>query len=115
MAETSDSRMPEVVNNETAKRFETQVEGHRAILTYRVFRNEIFLTHTEVPPDIEVRGVGSRLAHDALEYARSSHLQVVPVCPFVADYIGKHPEYQALVSPSGRASSASRDLIESSE
>jgi len=34
----------------------------------------------------------------ALEAAREQGKQVVPLCPFVAAYIKRHPEYQPLVA-----------------
>ncbi|WP_371865854.1 GNAT family N-acetyltransferase [Dictyobacter kobayashii] len=54
--------------------------------------------HTEVPPELEHHGLGSKLAQAALEEARTSHLSIVPECPFVAEYIQHHPEYQSLVA-----------------
>jgi uncharacterized protein len=35
---------------------------------------------------------------DALDDIRSRGLQVVPLCPFVAAYIRRHPEYEDLVT-----------------
>jgi predicted GNAT family acetyltransferase len=32
------------------------------------------------------------LARAALEFARERNLRVLPVCPFVADYMRRHPE-----------------------
>lgn len=98
MREANDSAAPEVKNNEGAHRFEVEVEGHQAILDYRLTGNRLFLVHTEVPEAIERRGVGSSLARAALEFARSKNLGVVAVCPFVANYLQKHPEFQDLVA-----------------
>ena len=39
----------------------------------------------------------SRLAAAALEDARREDLDVVPLCPFIAHYIERHPEYEQLV------------------
>jgi glutathione S-transferase len=39
------------------------------------------------------RGFGSRLAATALEDARRQGLDVAPLCPFIARYIERHPEY----------------------
>jgi predicted GNAT family acetyltransferase len=58
----------------------------------------LVFTHTEVPDAVEGQGVGSMLAHGALEGARSTGLQVRPACPFIADYIERHPEFQDLLS-----------------
>ena len=60
--------------------------------------NRLVLIHTEVPAVMGGRGIASRLAHDALEYARAHNAKVVPLCPFVRAYIGRHPEYRDLVS-----------------
>jgi predicted GNAT family acetyltransferase len=91
-----------VYNNEAAQRFEADIDGHLALLTYRRFPSRISLDHTEVPKPFQGRGLGAKLARAALEFARANHLRVVPLCPYVASYLGKHPEYQDLLSPDDR-------------
>ena len=61
-------------------------------------------THTVVPLALEGHGIAGRLARAALDYARDRGLSVVPLCPYVADYIGKHPEYEDLVAGEDRES-----------
>ena len=78
-------------------RFEAQVDGRVAELTYSRSGNTLVIDHTGVPPSGRRRGIGGRLAHAALEYARAGKLTVDPVCPFVSAYIRAHPEYQSLV------------------
>lgn len=102
MTGPNDSVPLEITHDQAASRFETEVQGQRAILSYRLLGNTLFLDHTEVSPAIERRGVGSALAHAALEFARSKDLRVVPVCPFVADYLRKHREFQDLLAPATR-------------
>ena len=58
---------------------------------------EIYLTHTEVPSALEGKGVGSRLVRQALEDIERQQLRLVPLCPFVAGYVQKHPEWKRLV------------------
>ena len=43
------------------------------------------------------RGIAGTLAKTGLEYARDNNLKVDVVCPLVANYLSKHPEFQALV------------------
>ena len=86
-----------IINNEEKNRFEAHVDQHLAELTYYYSRDSIVFTHTGVPDPISGRGVASRLAQTALDYAREQDLKVVPLCPFVASYITRHPEYQDLV------------------
>ncbi len=86
-----------VENNEAAHRFEAKVDGDVALVAYRRSGDRIIFTHTEVPEALEGRGLGSKLAHTALDFARAQKLTVVPLCPFVAAYIRRHREYADLV------------------
>jgi predicted GNAT family acetyltransferase len=56
----------------------------------------IVFTHTEVLPEYEGRGIGSALAKHVLDMARDEGLKVLPICPFIADWITRHPEYEAI-------------------
>ncbi len=87
----------DIRNKPDAGRFETQVDGKNCILVYRLTGEVMAVTHTEVPPELEGRGIGGALAQAALEYARDHNLKVVPLCSFVEWYIQKHPEFQNLV------------------
>lgn len=58
---------------------------------------EIYLSHTEVPSALEGKGVGSSLVRLALEDIERQQLRLVPLCPFVAGYVQKHPEWKRLV------------------
>jgi predicted GNAT family acetyltransferase len=57
----------------------------------------ITLLHTEVPEALRGRGIAGELAKTGLEYARDNQLKVDVVCPLVANYISKHPEFEPLV------------------
>ncbi|GAA3480437.1 hypothetical protein GCM10018966_049670 [Streptomyces yanii] len=49
------------------------------------------------------RGLGGLLARGALDDARTRGLRVLPYCPFIRGWIGKHPEYADLVPEASRA------------
>ena len=87
----------EVEQDAESSRFAVRADGHLAVLEYQLFKDKIVFTHTEVPRELEGRGVGSSLARTGLEWARAHELRVVPICPFVAAYIARHPEYADLV------------------
>ncbi|MDP9848959.1 GNAT family N-acetyltransferase [Streptosporangium lutulentum] len=88
----------EVSDNPGSSRFEILVDGEVAgFAQYRRRPHKIFFTHTEVRPEFEGMGLGSRLAAGALDQSRASALPVVPLCPFIARYIRRHPEYKDLV------------------
>ncbi len=86
-----------VDHNEGARRFEARVGDAVAFLDYRRVPKTLHLIHTEVPAELEGRGLASALARAALNFARHENLRVVPSCAFVAGYIDKHPEYAELV------------------
>ena len=88
-----------VQNEKTYHRFAVHLEGATAMLTYNEEGDTIYFVHTEVPPEMEGKGIGGQLAKAGLEYAREHKLKVVPRCPFVASYLQRHPEYQDLVAP----------------
>ena len=87
----------EVKHNAKGGQFEVELEGQLAYLEYRMGVGSIILMNTEVPPELEGRGIGGALAKAGLEYARASQLGVVAFCPFVQGYLKRHPEYQDLV------------------
>jgi uncharacterized protein len=89
--------MSDVINNRPRHRFELEVDGHAATEYYRLEGNVITFEHTEVPPELGGKGVGSRLVKGALDQVRAEGLKVVAECPFVKGWIGKHPEYQDLL------------------
>lgn len=93
----------DVVNNAEAGRFEVRLGDDIAYAEYRILENGILFPHTEVPPAFEGKGVGGLLVRTALAFARERGAKVMPVCPFFAAYIAKHPEYHDLVHPLYRA------------
>lgn len=91
-----------VVMNEATHRFEATLGDEVAFAEYVLQSGAMVLPHTVVPPAFEGKGVGSALAKAALGYARDHGLSVKPVCPFIAGYIVKHPEWQDLLDPAFR-------------
>lgn len=89
-----------VTNNAEAQRYEVKIDEQLAVLTYERQGNRIIFLHTGVPAALAGHGIAGKLASFALEEARSQKLTVVPVCPFVADYIRHHQEYLSLLTPS---------------
>lgn len=86
-------------DNEARERFELDVEGHTAFVTYRKSPGAITLVHTEVPPELGGKGVGSSLVRGALDQVRAEGLQVVAQCPFVKAWIEKNAAYADLLKP----------------
>jgi len=89
----------EVKDNRGELRYEALAGGELlGQIRYRLEPGLVVLVHTDVEPSAEGKGVGSRLVGGALADIRRRGLRVVPICPFVADYIRRHPEYADLVA-----------------
>ena len=89
--------MSDVIDNKGRQRFELEVEGHLAVSFYKMDDNVITFIHTEVPPELGGKGVGSALVKGALDQVRADGLKVIAQCSFVNAYIGKHAEYADLL------------------
>ncbi|QJD80079.1 GNAT family N-acetyltransferase [Spirosoma rhododendri] len=87
-----------LTNNESARRFEVTVDGKPAFINYQKQGDKtLILTHTEVDPTLEGKGVGSKLVADTLAYIDSRGMNIVSACPFVSVYIKRHPDWQRLL------------------
>lgn len=86
-----------VVDVPDRSRFEATTGGDLAgFLEYTTTSEMVVMTHTEVLPAYEGRGVGSALARYALDDVRSRGLRVLAVCPFVLGWMRRHPGYEDL-------------------
>lgn len=93
----TDPSQLEIRQNPEAGRFEIDLgDGASAFVEYRIDGQNILLTHTEVPEAYEGRGIGSHLARHVLDYARTEGYRVQALCPFIAAYVERHPEYQSI-------------------
>lgn len=88
----------QLIDNTAEKQYEFRIEGYTPRIEYIKSQNgEIYLTHTEVPVQLEGRGIASSLAEAVLADIERQGLRLVPLCPFVAGYIKKNPEWKRLV------------------
>jgi len=80
-------------NNEAAKQYELKIDGRvAAIAQYELQDGTIRLTHTEVLPGHEGKGLGSRIASQTLADVKKRGLQAQLVCSFMRKYAEKHPQ-----------------------
>lgn len=89
------------IRNETDRlRYTLWHDGENVGLAdYRVSGDAIQITHTEVDPARRGQGLGGSLVRLTLDDIRqNTRLSVVPLCPFVADWIDAHPDYQDLLT-----------------
>lgn len=83
----------EVVHNLAKNRFETWIDSQLSKLDYLLDEDTIVMTHVGVYPEHRGQGVAGKLVEVALNYAEKNSLRVIPMCPYVAAYIRRHPQY----------------------
>ena len=93
-----------VVNNEAEHRYEAWLGEMLAGFSqytldqYTLDAELITFTHTQVADAFEGKGVATTLIRAALDDVRARASRTVqPLCPFVRDYIQRHPDYQDLL------------------
>lgn len=75
-----------------------EVDGARAgRAEYRTIDERRVFTHTEVDGEFSGLGLATRLVRFALDDMQSQQTRIVPLCPFFAAYIRRHPEFDELV------------------
>ena len=90
--------IPLTVNAE-AHDLEMNVDGNIAIIEYELSDGILKLIHTEVPPVLEGKGVGSAIVLKALNFAKENNYKIVPICPFVQAYLKRHPQWNEIINP----------------
>lgn len=90
----------EVRNDTDAGRYVIEADGVEAGFTeYHLRSGSIyFFVHTEINDDFSGQGIGSGLARGAMDDVRANGGSVVPLCPFIAGWLEKHPDYDDLIN-----------------
>jgi predicted GNAT family acetyltransferase len=95
---------PQVLDVPEWSRFEIHVDGKLAgFAAYRLGRDRISFTHTEIDDAFAGQGLGGKLVRAGLDAARTRGLGALPQCPFVRGWIQKHEDYVDLVPEAERA------------
>ncbi|MEY9965142.1 putative GNAT family acetyltransferase [Streptacidiphilus sp. MAP12-16] len=75
-------------------RFEARLDGELAgYLSYLRDDEQVDYQHTVVDEEYEGMGVGGALARAALDDGRKRGIRVKVTCPFLKEWLVRHPEY----------------------
>lgn len=75
-----------------------EVDGRRAgKAVYRMRRGRKVFLHTEIDDEFTGSGLGARLVEYAMDDVRQKSEMMVPMCPFFAAYLERHPENEDIV------------------
>ena len=66
-----------------------------AELTYKILDNGVLtINHTETSPEMEGKGMASKLVEHSVEYARENDIKIDPLCAYAAKQFERHEEYR---------------------
>jgi predicted GNAT family acetyltransferase len=89
---------PQIVHSGQRHRFEIHLGGDVIGSSYyRLESGRRVFTHTEVDPEHQGRGLANLLIEYALNDTRAAGLRIVALCPTVAAYVTKHPEFDEIL------------------
>lgn len=84
-----------VIHDEAHHRFVVGAEDGAGELVYRRRGPDLLeLLHTEVAPALRGQGAGDALVRAALAYARANNDRIIPTCPFVIQWLRRHPDVE---------------------
>ena len=92
-------------DNEDRNRFELDVEGSTAFVVYQKSPGAITLLHTEVPPQLGGKGIGSKIARATLDAVRAQGRKLTVECEFIQSFMAKHGEYNDLLAGGAKTAS----------
>ncbi|PKQ18003.1 MAG: N-acetyltransferase [Actinobacteria bacterium HGW-Actinobacteria-8] len=96
--------MISISRNDASGRYDMTVDGEDAgFVTFEQSNTHIAFTHTELHDAFQGQGVGSHLAAEALADAASRDLTIIPLCPYMARYLERHPIKGARIEWPNRA------------
>ncbi|HKT53337.1 MAG TPA: GNAT family N-acetyltransferase [Caulobacteraceae bacterium] len=82
-----------VSENEARHRYELVENGLTAFADYRRQGDRVVIPHVEAPEALRGTGAAGRLMEGVVEHVRSLGLKIVPICPYAAAWLKRHPEH----------------------
>lgn len=64
-----------------------------AEMTYSKEKGKMVIQHTEVNKSLRGKNIGFQLVEQGVEYARKTHLKIVPVCKFAKKVIERNKQF----------------------
>lgn len=91
-----------LVKNQVARRFELKVGSYTTFIDYKEHDKKIWLIHTESPEELKGKGTATAAIEKALSYIEENGYKLIPLCPLVAAYLKRHPEWDRTLDESAR-------------
>ena len=79
-----------------------EAEGARAHIDYKIRKDRMYLTHSEVPVELRGNGIGKTLVEKSLEKlleeGYDKEYKIIAKCSFIKYVVAKSPKWSEIVS-----------------
>jgi predicted GNAT family acetyltransferase len=72
--------------------------SEKAVVKYRLKGREMLIISTYTPQEHRGKGIAEKLMDEAVKFAKSKKLKIMPVCSYAVHYFEKHPELKNLLA-----------------
>ncbi|MBB2149035.1 GNAT family N-acetyltransferase [Pedobacter gandavensis] len=86
-----------LVKNLEEHRFELKVGEYVTFIEYKERDKKIWLIHTESPEELKGKGAATAVIEKTLAYIEDNGYKLIPLCPLVAAYLKRHPDWNRIV------------------
>ena len=94
----SDKPNVTVSDDRDKHRYVASIDGEDVgYAVYYIAQGRHLFVHTEVDDQFEGKGVASELVRGALDDVRDKDGSIIPLCPYIQRWIGKHEGYDSLI------------------
>lgn len=87
-----------LVKNNANNRFELLSDGYTTFIEYKERNKKIWLIHTEAPEELKGKGSATAIVEKTLAYLEENGYKAVVLCPFIAAYLQRHPEWKRILA-----------------
>lgn len=88
-----------LVKNSEERRFELKVGDYTVFIDYKERGKKIWLIHTEAPEELKGKGAATAIIEKTFAYIEENGYRLIPLCPLVAAYLKRHPEWNRILDP----------------
>ena len=91
-----------VIHDKENNQLYLEAEGARALIDYKIRKNRMYLTHSEVPVELRGNGIGKILVEKSLEKlleeSYDKEYKIIAKCSFIKYVVAKNPKWSEIVS-----------------
>lgn len=86
-----------LIKNTDKSCFELATGDFTTFIEFKEHGKKIWLIHTEAPEELKGKGSATAIIEKTLTYIEENGYKLIPLCPFVAAYLKRHPEWTRVV------------------